>query len=325
MITKGTKISFKDRQDQLIKGVVKRVTIGGEIIINGDDGSRYSRNKDQIVVLGGADTDLDSVDAVAPLDGVKQKTIDRNDKLRAQFNINQRFDYMAQLARMVINNTAVSLIITGQGGLGKTFTVMQEIARKKLTKPNDYIVIKGYSTARGLFRTLFENNGKLIIFDDCDEVLEDKVAKNILKSALDSYDTREVSWVIKTPDESLPESFEFTGRVIFISNKSQDHIEQSIISRSLNIDLTMTSEEIVERMEWIVANSKGFMPSFSMQTKQDAIDILKTNLADIRELSLRSLEKVLKILSGDKDLLDINDPDYKDLDMHELCRFMLLS
>jgi hypothetical protein len=62
-----------------------------------------------------------------------------------------------------------------------------------------------------------------------------------------------------------------------------------------------------------------------MQTKLDAIDILKTNLADIRELSLRSLEKVLKILSGDKDLLDVNDPDYKDLDMHELCRFMLLS
>jgi hypothetical protein len=325
MITKGTKVSFKDRQDTLMKGVVKRVTIGGEIIINGDDGSRYTRTKEQVVVIGGTTDDIDGVDAIEPIDSVKQSIVSRNDKLRKQFNINQRFDYMAQLARMVINNTAVSLIITGQGGLGKTFTVMQEIARKKFTKPQDFIVIKGYSTARGLFRTLYENNGKLIVFDDCDEVLEDKVAKNILKSALDSYDTREVSWVIKTPDESLPESFEFTGRVIFISNKSQDHIEQAIISRSLNIDLTMTSEEIIERMEWIVANARGFMPTFTMQTKLDAIDILKTNLADIRELSLRSLEKVLKILSGDKDLLDVNDPDYKDLDMHELCRFMLLS
>ena len=38
-------------------------------------------------------------------------------------------------------------------------------------------MVKGYSTAKGLYRTLFENNGMVIIFDDCDSILKDDVAR----------------------------------------------------------------------------------------------------------------------------------------------------
>lgn len=324
-VQKGTKVSFKNRQDKLIKGVVKRQDVTGQLIINGDDGARYARNLDEVVIIGGTDDETDALDAQAPTDKATQTYIDRNNKLRNEFDINQRFDYLAQLVRMTISGTAVSLIITGEGGLGKTYTTKKEIQRKQLTKDVDYMLIKGYSTARGLYELLYNNNGMLLVFDDCDEVLEDKVAKNILKSALDSYDEREVCWISKSFSEDIPPSFIFTGRIIFISNMSQDNIQQAILSRSLNIDLTMTSEEKLMRMEYIINNSKDFMPTFDMTIKQEALTILKDNLADIRELSLRSLEKILKVLRGDSDMLDVNDPDYKNLDMRKLCRFMLLS
>ena len=135
------------------------------------------------------------------------------------FNINQRFEFLNNLTTMVVNNATPSLIITGEGGLGKSHSVTETIKSNDLSD-DEYIFFKGYSTARGLYNTLYDNNGKLIIFDDCDSVLDDKVALNILKSALDSYEKRTISWMAKmNKNDEYPQQFEFTGRIIFISNK----------------------------------------------------------------------------------------------------------
>ena len=41
-----------------------------------------------------------------------------------EFSINERFGFMAELIGMVINKTAKSILITGEGGVGKTFEVL---------------------------------------------------------------------------------------------------------------------------------------------------------------------------------------------------------
>ena len=115
--------------------------------------------------------------------------------MNMDFNINQKFDFLKNLTQMVITGITPSLIIVGEGGLGKTHSVKSTIIDANIPETN-YTFIKGYSTARGLYNTLYDHNGKIIIFDDCDSVLDDKVAINILKSALDSYDSREISWLI---------------------------------------------------------------------------------------------------------------------------------
>ena len=153
------------------------------------------------------------------------------DTTQTPFTINQKFDFLTDLTSMVVNDITPSLIVTGEGGLGKTHSVKSTIAQNGL-ETNEYVFFKGYSTARGLYNTLFDNNGKLIVFDDCDSVLEDKVALNILKSALDSYETREISWMAKmTKGDVYPNQFNFTGRVIFISNKNKDKIDEAVLSR----------------------------------------------------------------------------------------------
>ena len=150
----------------------------------------------------------------------------------ANFGINQRFEFLKNLTNMVICEISPSLIITGEGGLGKTYSVLETIGESFLEK-SGWVQFKGFSTARGLYNTLFDNNGKLIVFDDCDSILEDKVALNILKSALDSYDTRTISWMSKmNKSDEYPNQFNFTGRIIFISNKAKSSIDQAILSRS---------------------------------------------------------------------------------------------
>lgn len=211
--------------------------------------------------------------------------------MKTTTDINQRFQYLASLADMVINNQTPSLVVVGQGGLGKTHTIKQAIYDNCLLN-EEFAFIKGYSTARGLYNTLYDNNGKLIIFDDCDSVLEDKVALNILKSALDSYDVRQITWSAKlNKSDKYPQQFNFTGRVIFISNKDKESIDQAILTRSFVVDLSMTADEKIDRMAHILPH---ILPEFNLEDKVDALQYLDQN-KHRTNLSLRSLITTTKL------------------------------
>jgi hypothetical protein len=200
-------------------------------------------------------------------------------------------------------------VITGEGGLGKTFTVTKTLEAKGYKDISDlagfqtgtvinarkcFTMVKGYSTAKGLYRTLFENQKSIIVFDDCDAVLKDPVALNLLKGALDSYGKRVISWNADMRDEDLPRSFNFEGRVIFISNMTQDKIDQAIRSRSMMIDLTMTLDQKIDRMEFI-AGAPEFLPEYDATIKSDALTLIREIKDDCKEISLRTLIAVAKI------------------------------
>lgn len=214
-------------------------------------------------------------------------------KSMSTFTISQRFEFLGNLTQMVIGGVTPSLIIVGEGGLGKTHSVTESINETDMTS-NDYVFFKGYSTARGLYNTLFDNNGKLIIFDDCDSVLEDKVALNILKSALDSYETRTISWMAKmNKNDEYPQQFNFTGRIIFISNKSKENMNEALLSRSLTVDLTMTPDDKIERMSSILGS---ILPQYDLDVKKDALDFLKEVRNEV-SLNMRMLIMVTKMRS----------------------------
>jgi len=207
------------------------------------------------------------------------------------YTINQRFEFLDQLAKMVIDGETPSLILTGEGGLGKTHAITQAINNSDLIS-DDYVFIKGYSTARGLYNALYDNNSRLIVYDDCDSILEDKVALNILKSALDSYERRTISWSAKmNRNDEYPQQFDFTGRIIFISNKSKESMNEALLSRSLTIDLSMTPADKIDRMTAILPN---IMPEYDMVSKTDALNFLNEYKEQV-SLNIRMLIMVTKM------------------------------
>lgn len=233
----------------------------------------------------------------------------KNEAKKEKFGINARFGFVEKLVSMVADSVQPSAVITGEGGLGKTYTVTKTLADKGYTDVSDlagfqagailnmrkcFTMVKGFSTAKGLYRTLFENQKSVIVFDDCDAVLRDPVALNLLKGALDSYGKRIISWNADMRDEDLPRSFEFQGRVIFISNMTQDKIDQAIRSRSMMIDLTMTLDQKIDRMEFI-AGSAEFLPEYDAKIKTDALGLIREIKDDCKEISLRTLIAVAKI------------------------------
>ena len=236
-----------------------------------------------------------------------------------KFGINARFSFVEKLVTMVATGVQPSAIITGEGGLGKTYTVTKTLESNGYKDISDlaefqvgsvintrkcFTMVKGFSTAKGLYRTLFENNKSVIVFDDCDAVLKDPVALNILKSALDSYGKRIISWNADMRDDDLPRSFNFEGRVIFISNMEQDRIDQAIRSRSMMIDLSMTKDQKIDRMEFI-AKSPEFLPEYDAKSKDDALKLIREIKDECKEISLRTLISVTKVRASNKDWKDL--------------------
>jgi hypothetical protein len=212
-------------------------------------------------------------------------------KQNMKYDINKKFEFLSSMVSMVVNKITPSLIITGEGGLGKTFSVKKVIHESGISE-NEYVFFKGYSTARGLYNVLYENNGKIIIFDDCDSVLEDKNSLNILKSALDSYDVREISWMSSSrASDSYPNKFVFDGFIIFISNKKREKIDNAILSRSLVIDLSMSPDEKIKRMRGV---AEKVLPDFSDSVRNDVLNFLDKNKENYN-INMRTLIMVAKM------------------------------
>ena len=237
---------------------------------------------------------------------VTQNTVTK----RSQFSINERFNYIKSLVRMVANHIQPSAIISGKGGLGKTYTVMQSLrqagmcdvsgAETAMSEPDQYRVVKGYSTAKGLYRCLYENRDNLLVLDDTDAVFDNETSLNILKAALDSYDRRIISWNAEMKGDDLPREFEYKGRIVFITNKSLMQIDQAIRSRSMMVDLSMTNDEMIERMEFLI-NQNTFLPEYDFTMKVEAINFLREHISECGDISLRTLINIVKICKNGGD------------------------
>jgi len=209
------------------------------------------------------------------------------------------FNNLERLTKMVGRGIQPSLVVTGMAGMGKTHIVKETLTDMGLIESKDFVHFKGRATAAGLFVTLYENSDKIIILDDCDSVFRDDDAVNILKGALDSYDTRKISYITSKPlkdeyGDPLPRHFEFTGRVIFISNISQSKLDEAIRSRSFVADISMNTEQMFLRMEQLIGKMENKIP---MAAKKQALEIMKDLHSKYEgiDINLRSFIKAARI------------------------------
>jgi hypothetical protein len=209
------------------------------------------------------------------------------------------FTNIERLTKMVGRGIQPSLVITGGAGMGKTHLVKSTLESMGLKESYDFVHFKGRATAAGLFITLYENSDKIIVLDDCDSVFRDDDAVNILKGALDSYDTRKISYITTKAlkDEfggEVPRHFEFTGRVIFISNISQSKLDEAIRSRSFVADVDLTTDQMFARMEQLIDKMESRIP---VAAKQQALELMKQldKEFDGLEINLRSFIKAARI------------------------------
>lgn len=224
---------------------------------------------------------------------------EQRQQLIKKFGVNERFAFIEQMTDMVIKQQSYGLVITGSGGLGKTHTVLDRLVKAGLKEDHDYVMIKGTTTPKALYRTLYENATKIVVFDDCDSVFDTETSVNILKAALDTYKIRKIKWLSERTafNSDLPLEFSFEGGIIFVSNLSHEDFEQTIISRSHYVNLDMTREEKMTRIESI---AKEVLPEVPMKLKDECLEVIKEILYAVKDLNIRTFIKVVQIRLDNK-------------------------
>ena len=102
-------------------------------------------------------------------------------------------------------------------------------------------------------------------------------AVHMLKAALDSYDTRKLSYISTKPlkdayGDPVPRHFEFTGKIIFISNISQSKLDEAIKSRSFVSDISMNTKQMFQSIDDLKNQIETKIPN---EVKDKAMEIMK--------------------------------------------------
>lgn len=226
--------------------------------------------------------------------------------------IRQRFEILDEMATAATTGDIRAMIVSGPPGVGKSFGVERIVEKACLFdmvsgKRLRAEVVKGSATAIGLYTTLYKysDSNCVLVFDDCDSILLDDVCLNLLKGALDSGKKRKISWLSDSNmlrREGVPDSFNFNGSVIFITNlkfdqmksqKLRDHLD-ALQSRCHYLDLTLdTMRDKVLRIKQIAKDGELFAEyDFDQVVQDEIIAFLEENKNKMREMSLRMAIKV---------------------------------
>ena len=235
-----------------------------------------------------------------------------------------RFEILDDMTRAVKKGAVRAMIVTGPPGVGKSFGVEKVLSKHDVfanvandQKLKKYEVVKGAMSAIGLYSKLYHFSEKkcVLVFDDCDSILLDDLSLNILKAALDTSKKRTIHWNTDSSllrREGVPDSFEFKGGAIFITNIKFDHVKskklrdhlEALESRCHYLDLTIDTErEKLLRIQQVVTEC-GMLDDFELEdwAKLEVVDFVKSNVPRLRELSLRTVLKVadLRVSFPDK-------------------------
>ena len=246
-----------------------------------------------------------------PLTKKKVKKSTETDE-QAITRIKERFDILTEMVEATQEGVVRAMIVSGPPGVGKSFGVeaqlnKSDIFNKMADQAPKFEVVRGAMSAIGLYQKLFKfsNPGNILVLDDCDSILFDDIALNILKAALDSSKKRYISWNTESrvlANEGVPDRFEFRGSVIMITNikfdyvrskKLQDHL-QAIMSRCHYLDLTMdTIRDRMLRCKQVLADGEMLKDHmFSKEKEQELIDFMWEHKEHLNEISLRMITKI---------------------------------
>lgn len=251
------------------------------------------------------------------MDKVEKVLNESDDQIMGR--LRERFNILDDMTRAVKKGAVRAMIVSGPPGVGKSFGVEKVLGKHDMManiagneKLKKYEVVKGAMSALGLYSKLYQYSDakNILVFDDCDSVLLDDLSLNILKAALDSGSKRMIHWNTDSHmlrREGVPDSFEFKGGAIFITNikfenvrskKLKDHLE-ALESRCHYLDLTIDTErEKVLRIKQIVEDGMLDKYEFEPGAKEELLDFIDQNKKKLRELSLRMVLKLADLKAG---------------------------
>lgn len=185
---------------------------------------------------------------------MKKKEKDYKDPVEVVQDLNEQY------LEFLDNDEQRFMISAGGAGIGKSygFNKMAELLNMKPFEEGDspgdgdYDIFEApdVNSGKQLLNILKAHNGKIIVFDDNDKVLKRADCASVMKKATATTGKR----IVGDPDD-IKQNFEFTGRIIIMTNKDLAQLSESedtkaIISRAMMVsEIYMTVPETIQVME----------------------------------------------------------------------------
>jgi hypothetical protein len=234
----------------------------------------------------------------------KENEATLNDKVKY---LEETMEDIYQISRRVGAGAFNSLFISGRAGTGKTYNVERALKDEGLVEDDDYVLVSGAASVIMMYKKFYQYRNGTLVFDDCDAVFRDENGRNLMKAALDTKAVRKISYLKKTsavfdpkdfendPEGEfnaleaglVPNSFEFAGRVIFISNLPKDKADPdgAIRSRSILIDVNPDDATLMERMKSLLPHLEP--RDMPMKDKEEIYEFMKS----AKDVSMRTFVK----------------------------------
>jgi len=309
-IVNGTyrNIEIKDAVFPLVKEY-KEGKNGNFITVDGSAVTGFPDRSIRITVVNKDDFEmLEDGESVVTAQAAQAETDDEIiERLRERFEILEDMTYAA------CDGVVRGMVVTGPPGVGKSYGVEKVlkdagVLLKMETQGGGlrkFGVEKGAASPIGLFQLLYDYSaaGSVLVLDDCDSVLYDELSLNLLKAALDSSPKRTLSWRSESralANNGVPDSYEFKGSIIFITNvkfertrgKLKDHLD-AIMSRCHYLDLTLdTMRDKFLRCKQVIGEGMLDSYKFGEEDQANLMDYIYTNKNRLREMSLRMVLKI---------------------------------
>lgn len=228
----------------------------------------------------------------------------------------------AQTVSFVQNpNSAINgMIVSGDAGTGKTYTIKRALKDTNHQKNVEYIK-GGKITAASLYVKLYLNRAKhrIVVLDDCDIIHHGEKRQIIpmLLGAAELGHNREVSWETarKNPlmeEFDVPHNFKFEGSIIWITNDRKEDIAKAvkqwraaIFSRFNFAECNFTDEQkfmytmyLVDQMDMLGKNCQEYPGGYPEEIIEEAAEYMSTNYRSLVEVTPRQAIKIADILNS---------------------------
>lgn len=274
-------------------------------------GSKWTPNKDKRWFASNKEFILGSIGAIkvtVSSGGSSEEYAPSKEEQRLEADaervvFERQLEDLCELTRLVITGMSNALFVAGRGGIGKTHNVEKTLAEAGLSDGSGYFKNTGTASPVGIYGLLYENRDGIVFFDDSDGALADQDGRNLIKAATDTKKIRKLAWT-KRPGKTFidaeffneddrepgtyPTHFEFSGKVIFISNLPIDKLDPdgALRTRALMINIDPTDMELIEFMKKISISTELETGSLTDDQRREVVDMIaqQKNSLNIRKM-----------------------------------------
>lgn len=198
------------------------------------------------------------------------------------------YEQLSEIAASFSEGKLDRLLVVGTPGLFKTETIRRSMK-------SGYLYLRGRSSPISLYEELCRGIGRPVVIDDCEVMMGDKNAQEILRDLLETSDVKTIAWRTQShvlKDKKLPNSFTTISPCCIIANGiGKGRVWDAILSRVKFFHFEPTWEQVLDYMENWFPDKEILDLARSHQQELGIPDGRRlVNAADLKNASLKNVD-----------------------------------